>query len=384
MVATSARALCQALRAAGWTVDVLDAFGDQDTRAAARHCTVLPWSATDDPAPQAAAVLHAVEAWSHSHPAGVLVAGSGFEHRPTLLDALAARHPLAGNPGSVVARCKDPWQLAARCQALGLHSPALRRPDTDLAVLEALGGRWLSRQIGGCGGSHLRAPAAEDAAAGDRVWQQWCPGEPVSVLLYRDAQQCRVLSLQSQFCAPAPQQAWRFGGVVAVHQAPWTGALGAAGEALAQAFDLRGLNGIDALWDGERLWVLEINPRPPASLQLLPARWQSGWAARHALTAQSTAGRAPGPAPGRDPDMRHALKAGMAVVYASSRLSIPADFRFPPGCHDLPVLPRSFGPGDPVCSVQARSGGIEKLRTLIGVLRERLLPLAGADVLSSL
>src|SRR5262249_19244398 len=33
-------------------------------------------------------------------------------------------------------------------------------------------------------------------------------------------------------------------------------------------FGVRGAFGVDAVWDGRHLWVLEVNPRPPASLEL--------------------------------------------------------------------------------------------------------------------
>jgi len=65
-------------------------------------------------------------------------------------------------------------------------------------------------------------------------------------------------------------------------------------------------------------------------------------------------------------------------------LSIPADFRFPSSCHDLPVLPRTFEPGEPVCSVVVEDGGLGKLRAHIKALRECLNPVAGVDLLSSL
>ena len=40
---------------------------------------------------------------------------------------------------------------------------------------------------------------------------------------------------------------------------------------LAAAFGLRGLFGVDLVWDGERAWVVEVNPRPTASLETIAA-----------------------------------------------------------------------------------------------------------------
>ena len=40
---------------------------------------------------------------------------------------------------------------------------------------------------------------------------------------------------------------------------------------LAAAFGLRGPFGVDFIWDGERAWVVEVNPRPTASLEVIEA-----------------------------------------------------------------------------------------------------------------
>ena len=36
---------------------------------------------------------------------------------------------------------------------------------------------------------------------------------------------------------------------------------------------LRGLFGVDFIWDGERAWTLEVNPRPTASLEAIEAAY---------------------------------------------------------------------------------------------------------------
>ena len=37
---------------------------------------------------------------------------------------------------------------------------------------------------------------------------------------------------------------------------------------VAARFGVRGAFGVDAIWDGRHAWVLEVNPRPPAGLEL--------------------------------------------------------------------------------------------------------------------
>ena len=45
---------------------------------------------------------------------------------------------------------------------------------------------------------------------------------------------------------------------------------------LAAAFALRGLFGVDFIWDGERAWTHEVNPRPTASLEAIEAAYGLG------------------------------------------------------------------------------------------------------------
>ena len=42
------------------------------------------------------------------------------------------------------------------------------------------------------------------------------------------------------------------------------------------AFALRGLFGVDFVWDGERAWTIEVNPRPTASLEAIEAAYGVG------------------------------------------------------------------------------------------------------------
>src|SRR5207248_7410165 len=46
------------------------------------------------------------------------------------------------------------------------------------------------------------------------------------------------------------------------------GQLRAVCDEVAVRFGVRGAFGVDAVWDGRHVWVLEVNPRPPASLEL--------------------------------------------------------------------------------------------------------------------
>ena len=121
------------------------------------------------------AALAALEAAAPSPPIG-LVLGSGFEDRPKLIAALSRRYRLIGNGAETIARAKDPAGFFALLDTLGIAHPATQlAPPSD----DARG--WLSKRIGGSGGTHV-----VDAAAADRSPRRYYPagldGVPHSVL----------------------------------------------------------------------------------------------------------------------------------------------------------------------------------------------------------
>ena len=377
IVASSARLLAQLCADGGRTADVMDCFGDIDTRAASRSFSLLPCEAGVGFGPAPERLLHAVGNWAHRHPAGHLLIGSGFEHQAALLAKLAALLPLAGNSADSVARCKNPEALLAACIALGIAAPPILRAMPANAL-----GTWLRKREGGCGGEHIQPSQWPGAHAFDSstYWQAAADGEAVSLLFLTAADTTAALGVHRQYCAPRPGYPYRFAGVVSAPDLSGAcqSALLDAASRLARHFALRGLNSLDALWDGSSLHVLEINPRPPASLALQERAQQAGLLQMH----MAAFGLAPAGTPA--PTCSQTLNAGMALVYASRTLSIPADFRFPLGCHDLPTLPHSFAADQPVCSLHTTDGGIEKLRSLVRVLQEHLLPVAGAECVYSL
>ncbi len=401
IVALSGRLLAEAAVAAGLTVDVADLFGDTDCRAAARHHHPLPGT-PDGLAWQPEAVVAWVQAWARRHPGRWLLPGTGFEAQPDLLAACATWLPLAGNPAAVVTTAKDPTTLAAHCADLGVGFPVTRTtpPPAEQGQRQMPQDKplWLFKPAAGCGGLGIQTwtASAGSAMPPPGYWQHRLAGTPVSLLFLATAAGCTPIAVHQQVLAPSPAAPFRFGGVIAWPDAPaaLVAELQRAASGLAARLNLRGLNGLDGVWDGNRLWVLEINPRPPLSLTLQPPAHQGRLLRAHLRACLPTRTFAPRAVhadarrqampEAADREHRTGLSPGVALVYASRSLSIPADFRFPPNCHDVPALPATLPDGVPVCSVHVPDGGLGELRTEIGYLRECLLSVAGVESLSSL
>ena len=105
-----------------------------------------------------------------------------------------------------------------------------------------------------------------------------------------------------------------------------------------------GLNGIDFVVDGRDWWLLEVNPRPTATLELwdvapMPSLFR--------LHVQACRGRLPATLP----TPRGGL--ATAVVYSGETLRVPKGFFWPDWCSDIPEDGSVIAPGEPVCTVLA-------------------------------
>jgi hypothetical protein len=114
---------------------------------------------------------------------------------------------------------------------------------------------------------------------------------------------------------------------------------------LAGAFALRGLFGIDVMWDGERAWTIEVNPRPTASLEAIEAAYGVGAFDAH---LRACAGALPRVEPAR------VGAAGKAVLFATENVVIGDSLRWlERGVHDVPHPGERIAAGRPVCTLLA-------------------------------
>ncbi|KQQ27069.1 tetrahydromethanopterin C1 transfer protein [Methylobacterium sp. Leaf123] len=251
---------------------MLDLFGDEDTLALAENYRPLP-GRFGAGARDRGGVLAGLDALSEEA-GGTLgvVLGSGFEGAPDLIAEIAARHRLLGAGPETVAALKDPFRFAALCERLAIpHPPIAAGPVTER-------GAWLLKQAGGCGGSHIRVSAAGTAPP-DHYLQARMPGRAFALNFLSDGRRIEPLALTEQWQAPSPLRPFRYAGALARGRdaaapipARIAGEIAGAAHRLARATGLTGLASADCLVDGERWWLLEINPRPGATLDVLDRR----------------------------------------------------------------------------------------------------------------
>ena len=373
IAALSARALAEAAAHAGHRVLALDLFGDADTRRAASHWLFI--GDADQQRIQPERLCGALRQAATQHGATGWLAGSGFEANPGLLSLGAAVLPLIGNPAPVWARLQDPAQFFGCLDAHGLPHPALQtQAPADLAG-------WLVKDSAGCGGSAVQsadvaalAGPATAALPHTACYQRRMAGRPVSATFIANGRQAVLLGFNQQRVQALPGRPYAFAGVVGPVDLP-AAAAGQMQRALAvlvAEFSLRGLGSLDALLDGDDLYLLELNPRPPASLSLYPRCGALSLIDAHlqaCLQGSLPAPAAPAPLAPR--------VAGLAIVYArrAQQIDAAAAARIAawPGAHDLPLPGSRVAAGDPLCSLSASGASAASVHARLDTETERLL-----------
>ncbi len=343
VVALSARALAAAARRAGRRPAAIDLFADQDTRQLAEPCVRLP-SATLRL--DAAALLDAL---AKPELRGLPLAyGAGFEDDPSLLARIAEDRPLLGNGAEVVARVKDPFRFAETLDRLCIpHPPVAQSFDGQTSDC-------LLKRIGGSGGGHITAGSTGAARPGWYV-QRRIAGHAVSVLFLADGRRAVIVGLSRQWSSPTADSPYRYGGAAGPWRCPKRIAQPLADmmNRLAAAFGLVGLNSADFILNGQGFHLLEINPRPGATLDVFD---RPPMPPLFALHLEACAGRLPDRLPAL-PDCRAA-----EVVYADGPAQIGVDLRWPAWTADRPVTPAALAAGQPICTVLADGAGIRAAR----------------------
>jgi uncharacterized protein len=312
----------------GQRVIAFDLFGDLDLRRSGARVAVRDG-------------LNALVDAAVQVPASAVVYGASFENHPALVGRLAERHVLLGNAPEVLRAVRDPARLGA-----ALRDAGLPYPRTFAAAPADRSGRWLRKPLRGGGGTRVRAWRGGPLPAGT-VAQERIDGVACSAAAVGDGVDAVVLGVTEQLVGARAfgVRGFRWCGNVAPPRVPTAALLEQARaicSCLASAFALRGLFGVDLVWDGERAWTIEVNPRPTASLEVMQ---QDGLFDAH---LRACAGELP------RIDAAPDAAAGKAVLFATEDVVIGDSERWlERGIRDVPHPGERIAAGRPICTVVA-------------------------------
>lgn len=282
----------------GLRIQAADLFADRDLLALAAAVAI---PAERYPSALAEAAL--------GFPPGPWCYTGALENHPGLVDAIAATRPLAGNGGDALRRVRSPDRLAESLAEAGIGFP--RTLDDPSALPRD--GSWLRKPRASGGGNGIApwtgsvADPRRPALPSDHVWQERCAGRAVAGVFVVTGREARLVGTSRQLIGVAAWHAppYAYCGSIDVDPRSLPDDLGEqwdrVGNVLAGAFALRGAVGVDAIvTPSGRLLVIEINPRPTASMELVDRRTGRCLAGEHlAAYGIVTGSCSPAPSGGR-------------------------------------------------------------------------------------
>ncbi len=359
VVGYSARALASSAKRAGFAPLSIDVFGDDDTRKFSVAAIKLEGGLSDGLTPDklSAAVKILTDAYS---PIG-LVYGSGFEHQPQTIAGLARILRIFGNAAETVERAKDPQGLADLCESNGIaHPPILFAPPDEPEG-------WLVKRRGGAGGAHINAAMATYIASDDCYFQRCVSGRTISALFAANGAGARIIGLSLQWVSPTAASPFRYGGAagpVEVGAVP-AEEIACAVARITSALRLVGLNSADFVVSADAAWLIEINPRPGATLDV----FEPDDGSLLAVHVAGCEGHLPPPA------TYSACKAA-EIAYAPCDLVSGADWRWPEWTVDRPSPGVTVAAGDPLCTALASGATVDLARARVRCRAQEIIAVA--------
>lgn len=373
ILGASARAAACSARRAGLSVVCGDLYADADLQACFPTTRVEAYPAQL----LSVAVAANADAW--------LYAG-GLENHPRLVERIGRFAPLWGNGAGVLRLARDPQRVHEAVVAAGLPCPEFRLQSDDLPT----DGSWLRKPLRSAGGVGVRPwrGATPDGvqSRSKRQFRAGCwfqrrmPGLPCAALYVAAAGDARLLGLTEQLLGDGlptaePEEStvddFRYAGSLGpLPVAPSVvSSLARLGQALAAAFGLVGLFGVDGVLHEDTFWPVEVNPRYTASVEVIErATDLTALSLHQAACLHGTLPQPRGPTPGT-------AWCGKYIVYAPRDIRMPASLAARmlaesttiawPAVADIPPAGSSIAAGHPVLTVLAEADSrIEVVRAI--------------------
>lgn len=365
VVGVSTRAAAESAAREGFLVTALDAFGDLDQHRSVRALSLqrdygLPFSALA--AARAAAGIDC----------DAVVYLSSFENHRQAVRTLASGRALWGNSPAVLRRVRQPTLVLRALRRRGFATPAIAagcptprgtKSGTAGAALPLTtgNGRWLVKPLASGGGHRVRTWRRGTGVPRGSYLQEFVDGVPGSVVFVAAGGRMVPLGVSRQLVGEHAFGAagYRYCGSILARADDPQFARGevlvttaqALARAVAEDFDLVGVNGVDFVARDGVPYAIEVNPRWSASMELVERSYGYSVFAGHAAACVS------GVLPAFDLSQvrRRAEAIGKAVVFARDAVVLgdTAAWLEDPSVRDVPHPGETILAGRPVCTVLA-------------------------------
>lgn len=349
IVGASTRAMAESAVRAGYEVTTVDYFGDLDQKALVSNLAL-----DDVGLPRCAASLVSV---GERISATSVVYGASLENYPEAVSRLAAGRELLGNGPATLRGVRDPLALAGALRAAGLVAPRLLEADGGREVDPRQ--RWIRKRRRSGGGVGVARWRPGEAVPTGEFIQEFIEGTPSSAVVVADGRRAVVLGLARQIVGSRAfgVSGFRYCGSVLPLtdvEAEFTGVLSfvrKAAEAIVTAFGLCGVFGIDFVTGRGRVYVLEVNPRYTASMELVESAYGLSIFDLHVRACRGSL-----PVFDLSRCWRSGPAHGKAILFARRPCALGDTWGWlAVGIRDVPRPGTRFAAGAPVCTILAKA-----------------------------
>jgi predicted ATP-grasp superfamily ATP-dependent carboligase len=214
----------------------------------------------------------------------------GLENYPRLVGRLAALRPLWGNAGKGLCEVRQSIRLAEAASDAGWHVPRTQR---SLPANEDPAG-WLVKRRWSSGGLGVRFATDGDRESLDRrgYFQEFIEGQAASAVFVAARGRAILVGASQQLLGRdvgMDDRPFLYAGSIGplVLSEDETARLQSQGCLLAERFALSGLFGVDFIRTGDGLWLIEVNPRYTASVEVLERATGVSFLGCHAAACQN-------------------------------------------------------------------------------------------------
>ncbi|MCS5631946.1 MAG: ATP-grasp domain-containing protein [Pirellulaceae bacterium] len=354
IIGASARAAVASARQSSWTIHAMDMFGDIDTRSQSNFHLLNDYP-TD-----------CLSLLSDIRPDAICVTGA-MENYPNILQELATRTTLLAPAVDQIARMRDPSNLQSVLTSSNWQYPRTFAANEHLPDDETL---WLTKPIASAAGQGIHPFDNTDLSSPEptKIIQERISGRNISVSFLMHPSRTDLLGCTEQLLGHRELQASEFqycGSIGPLHIPPSIQKkLQELGQFLQHEYSLRGLIGVDLILHDDQLWLIEINPRYTASMELFESQFNRSMIQLHLDSFSKH--------PATFNRIDHAnIHYGKAVLFARETTQVPNDFQSiwqaalncqRPTVADLPPIGAIVEAGHPLFTIFAHSGSTAETR----------------------
>lgn len=318
--------LAQSAKNAGYRSIIIDCFADSDTQTLALECIKVETLALKH-------LATAIYNLKLNYTLTYAMYGSGFENHLDSLNFLHKNLNILGNTPDVFTKIQNKVFFFSKLIQLNIAFP-----ETVFQAPETLD-NWLVKPMQGEGGFGIKKYEGRQEQLNSCYWQKNIAGLSLSVLFITDGTNCTICGFHKQLLTKGK---FIFSGIISQPElfAEIKQQVSAWVANLVVEFGLKGLNSLDFILKKNRCYVLEINARPSASMQL----YDDGLLSAHISSCiQGQWENTP------------VLKEYRAyqIVFAETDMLIKKNIKWPIWLIDRPQAGSFIHTGSPICSIIA-------------------------------